>query len=157
MTAQVEPSFKATEDCPCGCLRPDGKPLHGRLLRSGHVRGCSCPRCRGGRNRKTGVALQRRFAKTAGIEQPKHRSQMGNEENLRDVTRWEIKSGRQVDRTVSLFEAARDQSEVSRALGDHRFFTMGVEPTEQRRPSLVIVDARDWRTHVVPLLREANQ
>lgn len=43
MSAQVEPAFKTTEDCPCGCLRPDGKPLHGRLLRSGHVRATHPP------------------------------------------------------------------------------------------------------------------
>lgn len=149
MNAEVFPNLKPDPlPCECGC-GAIGRPTKG----TGHPRQCSCPRCRGGRNRKAGVSRQRKFAKTAGIPQPKHRSQLGNEESFADpFVRWEIKSGAQVGPILTRFILARDQSEVSRAIGDHRFFAMGAEPTESRLPSVVLVDARDWATHVVPAL-----
>lgn len=149
--SDVTPNFKVTVDCPCELPTCT---VHGLPLKSGHVRGCACRRCIGGRNRRQGVSRQRRFTKTAGIVQAKHRSQMGNEESFNDPWRWEIKSGKQVDPILTRFLLARDQSEASRAIGDNRPFAMGVEPTEQRNPSLVIVTAEDWRRHIVPLIEE---
>lgn len=133
-------------DCPDGC------GLFGRPVarRKGHVRGCICVPCRNGRNSSQGKARHRRFAKNAGIRQGFGGS--SDEERWRDPFRWEIKSGKQVDPVVTRYELARAQSELTRPVGDPRPFAMGVEPSAQGRPSLVLLDAEVWNGLIVPLL-----
>ncbi len=136
-------------DCPDGCGQ-FGRPVK---KRSGHVRGCPCISCRNGRNSSQGKARHRRFAKNAGIRQGWKGS--SDEEAWRDHFRWEIKSGKQVDPVVTRYELARAQSELTRPIGDPRPFAFGVEPTEQGRPSLVLIDVEVWNGLIVPLLEAA--
>lgn len=104
--------------CACGC-QLFGRPRTGKC--AGHIRGCACPKCRGGRNRQAGLKKQRAAAKALNI--PKGASmRSGQEEHWGGGVRVEVKSGKQVSPVITRFRLARDQSEVHRALGDHRPF-----------------------------------
>jgi len=137
-------------DCPDGCGK-FGRPLKGR---SGHVRGCPCKSCLGGRNSKGGKARHRRFAKRAGITIGKWST--SQEEAWRDPFRWEVKSGAQVRAVLTAYRRAREQSEQSRPMGDPRPFAFGVEPTSAADPALVVIDAEVWRELIAPLLRASQ-
>lgn len=137
-------------DCPDGCGK-FGRPLK---TRSGHVRGCPCRPCLGGRSSKTGKSKHRLFTKRAGIVVGYRRS--SDEERWVDAFRWEIKSGLKADPVVTAYENARAQSEETRAFGDPRPFAFGAVPTKSGRPWLVVIDADVWRELIVPLLESAR-
>lgn len=88
-----------------------------------HVRGCKCPRCRGRRNRKSGLSAQRSAARSLGI--PQLGPHLASDEELYPgELRVEVKSGAQVRPMATAFEKARKQSEAARAVGDVRPFLM---------------------------------
>jgi hypothetical protein len=141
----VTPRLKADPaPCECGC-EVVGRPTKG----TGHVRGCSCPRCRGGRNRRKGMTAQRQFQKAAGIKQARFRGINGNEEGWRDYWAWEIKSGSQVRPVITAYRKCRAQVEANRALGDNRPVAIGASYDGEE---VVIVRASEWAKHVAPLL-----
>jgi hypothetical protein len=136
-------------DCPDGC----GKFGRAIKSRSGHVRGCPCKPCLGGRNSKGGKARHRRFAKRAGLDVGRFNT--SQEEAWRDPFRWEVKSGAQIGPVLTAWRKARDQSELTRPIGDPRPFAFGVEPLSASEPALVVLEAEVWRDLIVPLLRES--
>lgn len=139
--------------CPCGCgvvsvlLR---KPLANGEL---HVRGCKCRPHMGSRNRRSGMAAQRKFQKQAGIKQASWRGANGNEESWRDYWRFEVKSGGQVRPAVTAYLRQRQQADANRPVGDVRPFAAGMTYSGT---SIVCVSAADWAAHVAPLLEEAG-
>lgn len=145
----VEPRFNEKVECPCDV---DTCTVFGKPRRNGHVRGCVCLSCANGRNSRQGKARHRKFARDTGLRTAKNATSA--EEAWRDPFRWEIKTGKQVDPILTRFELAKAQSEQDRPVGDVRPFAMGAVPSSSRRPAVVIVDAKDWQRHIVPLLRE---
>ncbi len=136
-------------ECVCGC----GK--FGRPKKNGHVRGCApCKTCQGGRNRRNGMRRQREFQKAAGIKQASWRGANGNEESWRDAFRWEHKADNlSAKPVVNAWRRVFAQIEKNRTIGDPRppaagFTYEGVQ--------LVVVEAETWKTHIAPLLAEAE-
>lgn len=138
-------------DCQCGCGR-FGTPK-GRI---GHVRGCTCPRCQGARNRRKGLAAQRVARRALGVPDAKVRAALSNEEAWRGPFRAEVKSGKIVQSLTARFLAAEAQAEASRAVGDPRPFCFVAMPEHMGSDGIVAVRLSTWRDHVVPLLREAG-
>jgi hypothetical protein len=136
--------------CPCGHEGCDkfGTPTK----RIGHVRGCPCPKCRGGRNRRNGMRSQREFQKNAGIKQSAFRGAIGNEESWRDPFRWEHKAdARHAKPVVTAWRNVHAQIEKNNVIGDPRPAAAGFTYDGVQ---LVVVDAETWRTRVAPLLEE---
>ncbi len=149
MSAQVEPRLKPDPvPCECGC-GSIGRPTKG----TGHPRQCPCPRCRGGRNRRKGMAAQRKFQKAAGITTARFRGINGNEEGWRDYWAWEHKEGAQVRPVITAYRRYRVQVEANRAIGDNRPVAIGATYDGVQ---LVIVTADDWARHVVPALEASG-
>jgi hypothetical protein len=136
--------------CPCGL---DSCGRFGKLTKKvGHVRGCPCPRCRGGRNRQSGMRRQREFQKKAGIKQSAWRGANGNEESWRDPFRWEHKADlRFAKPVVTAWRNVKEQVEKNSVIGDPRPIAAGFTHDGVQ---LVVLDAETWRTVVVPLLGE---
>lgn len=115
---QVVPNFKVKEQCPCGHAKCD---KFGTLsTRLGHVRGCPCPRCRGKRNRKSGLARQSVARKALGI--PPNKFGDANEERWSDnMFANEVKSGKQCGPLETWFRKTEAQVLANRAEhGDRR-------------------------------------
>lgn len=91
-----------------------------RLNKRGHPYGCDCKPCIGARNRRKGLAAQRRFRKQAGITTRYH-GEGANEENWRtglaEFFCIEQKSGTQLPKKII---KAYQQAELHRAIGDPR-------------------------------------
>lgn len=139
----------AKMDCPCGHARCDkfGTPQK----RTGHIRGCPCPRCMGGRNRRNGLNAQRGFAEVVGIKrQPRKET---NEENWRAAFRFEVKSGAQARPAITAFLKAKKQADASLAYGDARPFAFGAVCDGT---AIVCVEADAWGAYIAPLLEEAQ-
>ena len=107
----------------------DNCPLFGTLGRADRqgvrrVRGCSDPAARGRRNRTKGDAKARRARKKLGLGGHLTR----HEENWAGAFRTEIKAGIQVGPIATRFNAAKAQSDASKALGDIRPFVMVAMP-----------------------------
>lgn len=85
-----------------------------------------CPRCRGARNRRSGMRKQREARKSlervTGVQAHRFVTAMGNEENWRLPIRVEVKSGAQTNPVWTKFAAAEAQSGASKATGDTRPF-----------------------------------
>lgn len=62
---QVEPRFKSYEPCPCGCGLV-GTTTRAHRDGTRHVRGCTCPRCRGRNVKRTASSRERRTARRLG-------------------------------------------------------------------------------------------
>lgn len=138
-------------DCPCGCDK-FGTP-RGRV---GHVRGCTCPRCQGARNRRKGLAAQRVARRQLGVPDAKVRAALSDEEAWRGPFRVEVKSGAQVRPLATRFLAAEAQAEASHATGDPRPFMFVAMPEHMGHDGIVALRLSTWRDHVVPLLEEAG-
>ena len=138
-------------DCPCGCSM-FGTP-RGVV---GHVRGCTCPRCQGARNRRKGLAAQRVARRALGVPDARVRAALSDEEAWRGPFRAEVKSGKQVQSLTARFLAAERQAEASHAVGDPRPFLMVAMPPDMGHDGIVAVRLSTWRDHVVPLLEEAG-
>ena len=121
--------------CVCGCETYGLK----RKRPEGHVRGCPCPRCRGGRNRAKGDSKARKARRLMGLVGPNTR----HEEHLRGPVLTESKAGKQVQPVWTRFQSARAQAEASRAVGDHRPFVFLAHPDDTSE-FVICVSSRDW-------------
>lgn len=116
----VESLLKVKAECACGC------GLYGtpRQRPEGHIRGCSCARCRGKRNRAKGDAKARKARKALGITgvNSRHEELWGGE------IRVEVKAGAQVKPVFTAYLRCEVQSEQHRPTGDPRPFAMVAMP-----------------------------
>lgn len=138
------------DSCPCGHERCG---LYGTIRKNGHVRGCPCPRCIGGRNRQRGLKKQRAAKKALGIPNNRFHTKDGNEENWLGAFRVEVKSGKMVGKFAGFFKAEA-QSEANRAIGDTRPFIFVAMPEGMGNEGFVTVRLSDWQTHIAPLIEE---
>jgi len=109
-----------------------GCPKFGTLGREGRdgkrrVKGCGDPVARGRRNRTKGDSKARRARKKLGLAATGNAGTR-HEEHWGGMFRVEVKAGSQVGPIATRFDAARSQSEASKALGDVRPFAMIAVP-----------------------------
>ncbi len=109
-----------------------GCPKFGTLGREGRdgkrrVKGCGDPVARGRRNRTKGDSKARRARKKLGLAATGNAGTR-HEEHWGGMFRVEVKAGSQVGPIATRFDAARSQSEASKALGDVRPFAMIAMP-----------------------------
>lgn len=110
----------------------NGCPKFGTLGREGRdgkrrVKGCGDPVARGRRNRTKGDSKARRARKKLGLAATGNAGTR-HEEHWGGMFRVEVKAGSQVGPIATRFDAARAQSEASKALGDVRPFAMIAMP-----------------------------
>lgn len=103
--------------------------LLGRPGRDGkrRVRGCEDPRARGKRNRTKGDAKARRARHKLGLGATGNAGTR-HEEHWSGFFRVEVKAGAQVGPIATRFDAAKGQSDASKAFGDIRPFAMIAMP-----------------------------
>lgn len=126
MTEQLPHPGPEKGDCqgnPDKCSRSDC-PIFGSLLKPSkdgkrRVRGCGDKVAMGARSRRKGKRAQRAVANKLGVPTG---IDGGNEETWRSSLRVEVKEGKQVQAAVTAYRRTRDQSEVSRPIGDNRPF-----------------------------------
>lgn len=138
------------DDCGCGC------GLFGALKRSDkrgvrHVKGCTCPVCRGKNNRAKGDAKARKARKALGIPGANTR----HEELHGGGVRWECKSGAQVRPAITAFERMRDQSEAARAIADIRPF-IGVAMPDNSADGIVMFRLSDLHSVLAALAEQVG-
>jgi hypothetical protein len=155
MTDLVEPRLKPDPvECVCGCGL--ASTLRSKAWNDGlgpHVRGCACPRCRGARNRRGGMAKQRAARKPLGIKA--QRVGNGNEEYWDDpLFANEVKSGKQVGPLVNWWNRVQAQVQANQAdFGSIRKPTRAVAmPPGWGNRGLVVVETETWRTLILPAL-----
>lgn len=127
--------------CPCGfgtCTQ-FGKPM-----KSGHVRGCPCARCRAGRNSRQGKAAHRKVARQLGAATA-GRGSSSHEESWVFDWRVEVKTGQQAFVPVTRFLDALAQSEVSRAYGDSKPFAAIFDSRRKGDPTVVVMDLETFQ------------
>lgn len=124
--------------CPCGCA------VFSVLKKNGHVRGCPCAKCRGGRNRQAGLKKQRIARRRAGVPDAKFHGQLGNEENWNGEWRVEVKSGKQANPVATRFLLSETQASLAKAFGDPRPFMAIFMPEGWGNEGLVVVRLSDW-------------
>lgn len=135
MTAYVPEGFpkldKATRPWVC------------KIDSAGCTRVAPCRSCLGRRSRRSGMTKQRQARKTierqTGTQAGRYASQTGNEENWRLSIRAEVKSGKQVASTASLYRKAREQSDAAHATGDCRPFALVCMPSSWPSGALLYV------------------
>lgn len=111
-----------------------GCPKFGLLLKPSRdgrrrIRGCNDPAARGKRNRAKGDSKARRARKKLGLTAT-GKAGSRHEEHWGGMFRAEIKAGAQVGPIATRFQAAKAQSDASKALGDVRPFVMVAMPDE---------------------------
>jgi len=111
------------------CSLGDRCPLFGTLGREDRrgvrrIKGCGDPMARGRRNRSKGDSKARRARKKLNLVGANTR----HEEHWRGRLRVEIKSGKQIEPIATRFDAAKHQSDQSKAIGDIRPFAMVAMP-----------------------------
>lgn len=128
---QVTPIMKENVGA-CGCGL-DKCNAYGTLRAKPHKdgtlccrRGCPCPRCRGGGNRRAGARGQRKAMVGLGV--PVGTLSPGHEEHALGTVRLEVKSGKQAGPVATAYLKAEAQSEEARPFGDHRPFVACFEP-----------------------------
>lgn len=130
-------NLKPLQDCPCGV---EACEAYGMLrVKTGHVRGCKCPRCLAGRNSKKGKALHRQVARQLGAATP-GRGSSSHEESWVHAWRVEVKTGAQAGPVTTRWRASRDQSEASRAFGDSRPFVAIFTTGAKGDPTLAVLE-----------------
>lgn len=149
MTELVGPT-KA--DCVCGC------GLFGTVRKNpaGHIRGCTCSKCRGQRNRRKGLAKQRTARKALGVA-PSHKFGDANEENWGDALfANEVKAGAQIKAAVTAWTRIEAQVQSNQtAVGAIRKPCRAVlMPDGWGSEGLVIVRLSVWSELVRPALDE---
>jgi hypothetical protein len=142
----VSSNLKVKVECPCGC-GAFGMPTKKR----GHPRGCKCRPCVAGRNSRQGKAAHRKIARDMGAAGP-GRGATSHEESFVHSWRVEIKSGQQAFNVVTRFVNSRNQSEASRAIGDHRPFAAIYTTRRKGDPTVVSIDFDTWKA--ITLLME---
>lgn len=154
MTAPVGSLLKPDPiACPCGYekCKQVGQPS----TRIGHVRGCPCARCRGKRNRRSGLAKQNVARKRLGI--PGQKFGDANEERWSDnVFANECKSGKQVGPLANWWRKTEGQILANRAEhGDLRKPARCIAmPEGWGDDGLVAVRLSTWDEIVEPALTE---
>lgn len=126
MSLDVTPNLKTNVgSCGCGC------ELYGTLRakpwRDGVVcvrRGCTCPRCRGKRNRAKGDSKARKARQVLGLTGVNTR----HEELWGGPLRTEAKAGGKASTVRTAYEASRAQSDAAKPLGDTRPFVASFAP-----------------------------
>lgn len=134
--------------CQCGL---EGCELWGTLKRENRagkrcVRGCKCPACRGKNNRRKGDRKAATARKALGAMGANSR----HEEHWGGGLRIESKAGAQVGPIFTRYQAAKNQSEASRPIGDIRPFVMAAMP--DRGPGLLVVEIGELEQIVAALL-----
>lgn len=132
-------------DCACGC------GLFGTLRKRplNHIRGCTCPQCRGKRNRAKGDAKARVARKALGLKGANTR----HEELWGGGIRVEVKAGAQVSPVWTRFRLAEEQSEQHRAFGDSRPFVLVAMP-DGMKDGLIVTRLSTIRETAAALLEE---
>lgn len=123
----VQPMFKDQAECGCGC------GAYGTLKRPWRdgsrcvARRCSCRRCIGRQAGAKGRRKQSKAATALGI--PRSSIHPGHEEHFGGALRVEIKSGkRDTGPGFTAYLRCEAQSEIHRAIGDHRPFAAVLMP-----------------------------
>jgi hypothetical protein len=153
---QVEPNFRAVDDCGCGCGAFG--TLRTRPWANGVVcvkRGCPCPRCRGKRNRQQGLRKQTVARKALGVAPQKFGD--ANEERWSDAYfANEVKAGKQVGPLLNWWRRVEAQVLSNEAtFGDRRRPVRAVAmPEGWGQDGLVVVKLSTWREHIGPALDE---
>lgn len=149
----VSPNFKVQHECPCAAnnCRKTGSRLNAR----GHVWGCRCPRCTGGRNRRDGLTAQAAARKRLGV--PASLGGDANEERWADnVWANEVKSGAQCGPLLNWWRRVEAQVLANRA--DHGDRTRPVRavamPDGWHGDGLVVVRLSAWEELVRPACEE---
>jgi hypothetical protein len=107
--------------CSCGCGREGNyraKPWADGSLCTRNCDKARCPRCRGRANRSRGDAAGRKARKALGLMGVRSR----HEEVWGGPTRTESKAGGIARPVITAHRNAKNQSEVSRPMGDNRPF-----------------------------------
>src|SRR3990167_9926728 len=78
---------------------------------------CTCPRCTGHKNRKGGLAAQRKSGRqlARGINQAPGR--LNNEETTNWPIRWEAKSGKMAQSVWKFYRVCEAQADAATAIG----------------------------------------
>lgn len=137
-------------ECPCGC------GLFGTVTNSRHVRGCSCPQCRGRRNRRKGLSKQRKARVALGVA-PSHKFGDANEERWNDpLFANEVKAGKQIGPAVTAWLRIEAQVQSNQmAVGANRKPCRAVlMPDEWGAEGLVMVRLSTWTELVRPALED---
>lgn len=139
----------------------EGCPLFGTLgvpARDGtrRIKGCGDPVARGKRNRRSGLSKQRNARKRLGVA-PSHKFGDANEENWQDgVFANEVKSGKQVQTAVTLWNKIDEQVQRNQShFGSLRKPTRAVlMPDGWGKDGLVIVKLSTWEDVILPAMIE---
>lgn len=146
----VTPLLK--DKSPCGCGLECG--LFGTLNKHGCVRGCTkCPKCRGARNRRSGLKKQREARKALGVAPNKFGD--SNEENWADVLfANEVKAGAQVRPAATAWLRIETQVISNRPDhgGQHKPTRAVLMPDGWGKDGLVMVRLSTWRDLIRPAL-----
>ena len=142
-------------DCACGC------GLFGTLRKrpAGHIRGCTCPTCRGKRNRQKVLAKQRTARKALGVA-PSHKFGDANEERWGDpLFANEVKAGKQIQPAVTAWLRIEAQVMSNQtAIGANRKPTRAVlMPDDWGNEGLVMVRLSTWTDLIRPALESYYQ
>lgn len=135
---------KQVEDSPGG---PKPCPRTGEPKRT-----CTCPSCRGRRNRAKGSRAQREARKALGLQPERWKGREANEETWMAALRVEVKAGAQVRPIATRYVAARNQSDAARAIGDTRPFALYARPDGSA--GLLVIRADELPRVVAALLEE---
>jgi len=139
-------------DCACGC------GLFGTVRKNpaGHIRGCTCPKCRGQRNRRKGLTKQRQARKALGVA-PSHKFGDANEENWGDaIFANEVKAGAQIKPAVTAWsrieaQVLSNQTAIGSIKKPCRAILM---PDDWGKEGLVMVRLSTWSELIRPALEE---
>lgn len=116
-------------------------------------RSCTCPSCRGRRNKGKGQRKQREVRKILNLRPEKWRGRTGNEETwVASNLRFEVKAGAQVQPVATRYVAARQQSDAARAVGDTRPFCFVACPDGST--PLVVIRADELAAAVAAFVEE---
>lgn len=149
---EVETFFKEGQgDCGCGC------GAYGTLKKAWRdgtrcvARKCKCPRCRGKKNRRSGLRQQSKARKALGVA-PSSKFGDANEERWNDpMFATEVKSGAQCGPVVNAWRKAKGQIDAYHPDhgGQHRSArVVWMHPDAE----LVTVELETWRVLVGPAL-----
>lgn len=134
-------------------LAKEGRcPIYGTLLKptrsdgKQRVRLCGDPQARGKRDRSKGDRKAATARKALGAMGANSR----HEEHWGGGLRIEAKAGAQVGPIFTRYQAAKNQSEASRPIGDNRPFVMAAMP--DRGPGLLVVEIGELEQIVAALL-----
>lgn len=147
VVSNLKPDPITCADLGCGL---DKCSAVGQPTKTGHPRGCVCPRCTGKRNKRKGQAKQAKATTALGI--PRSALSPGHEEFLGGTVRVEVKAGAQVKAAVTAYLRMEAQSEAARPVGDHRPF-VGVAMPDGASYGVVMIRT-DRLTEAVAALAE---